>query len=31
MSCGRSCIGGVHVFMMVYLAICSVLLEHISY
>ena len=27
----RSCVGGVHVFMMAYNAICSVLLEDISY
>ena len=31
MSCGRSCVGGIHVFMMAYLAICSVLLEDITY
>ena len=31
MSCAKSCVGGVHVFMMAYLAICSVLLEDISY
>ena len=31
MSCGSSCVGGVHVFMMAYLAICFVLLEDISY
>ena len=27
----NSCVGGVHVFMMAYLAICSVVLEDISY
>ena len=31
MSCVKSCVGGVHVFIMVYLSICSVLLEDISY
>ena len=27
----KSCVGGVHVFMMAYLAICFALLEDISY
>ena len=31
MSCARSCVGGVDVFMMGDLAICFVLLEDISY
>ena len=31
MSCGRSCVSGVHVFMMAYLAICSDLLEDIFF
>ena len=30
MSCAKSCVGGVHFFMMEYLSICSVLLEDIS-
>ena len=31
MSCAKSYVGGVHIFMMAYLAIYSVLLEDISY
>ena len=31
MFCVRSCVGGVHVFIMAYLAICSVLLEDNSF
>ena len=31
MSCGRSCVGGVHVFRMAYLVMRYVLLEEISY
>ena len=31
MSCVRSCVGGVLVFMMAYLAICFILLVDISY
>ena len=31
MSCARSRVGGVDIFMMGYLAICFVLLEDISY
>ena len=31
MSCGRSCVGGVHVFRMAYIVICCVLLEDIYY
>ena len=31
MSCVSSCVGGVLVFVMAYIAICSVLLEDISY
>ena len=30
-ACGRSCVGVVDVFMMAYLAICTVLLKDISY
>ena len=31
MSCGRSCVGGVHVIRMTYLTIYCVLLRDISY
>ena len=31
MSCAKSCVDGVHIFMMAYLATYSVLLEDISY
>ena len=31
MSCSRSCVGGVHVFIIAYFAICFVLFEDNSY
>ena len=31
MSCGRSCVDGVHVFRMAYLIMCYILLVEISY